>query len=349
MDPITRLLLLLLVLSFPHCLLTLAVHHPKPTPTTPTSRISVVGTVYCDVCYANKFSKNSYFLPGVDVNIQCKFKASAPKTTETINFSVNRTTDNYGVYRLEIPSIDGINCVDGEEIVSMCEVGLISSSSPSCNAPGLKMATNEVSVKSKQENLCIFSLSALSYRPEKMNTTLCGNQKQESADTLDSKFFLPYFPPYGFPWAPIPHLPIPQLPPFPTIPFPFPFPPFPVPSSPPSLPFPFPFPFPNTPPSLPFPFPNLPPYPPSPSPPNQAPPTPAVNLSDPKTWFPNNPFFSPPAPPAFNLTDPRTWFPNIPYFSPPPPPPPAFNLRDPRTWVPSFPPYSPPRPENIKP
>lgn len=263
------------------------------------------------------------------MNVQCKFKASAPKTTETINFSVNRT-DNYGVYKLEIPSVDGINCVDGEEIVSMCEVSLIRSSSRSCNTPGLRIATNEVSVKSKQENLCIFSLSALSYRPQKMNTTLCGNQKQESADTLDSsKFFLPYFPPYGFPWAPIPKLPIPQLPPFPSIPFPFP-----------------PFPVPNSPPSLPFPFPTLPPFPPSPSLPNQAPPTMAFNLTDPRTWFPNIPF-SPPSSPAFNLTDPRTWFPNIPFFSPPPSP--ALNLRDPRTWVPHFPPYSPPRPENQKP
>ncbi|OWM76238.1 pollen-specific leucine-rich repeat extensin-like protein 4 [Punica granatum] len=309
MDPMIRFLLLLLVgSSFPRRSLTLAAKPTKPALRTRTSQISVVGVVYCDVCQANTFSKYSYFLPGADVNIQCKLKVSAPKTAERIDFSVNRTTDNYGVYKLEIPSVDGIDCVDGAAIASMCGASLIGSSSPDCNVPGLRTTTNEVSVKSKQDNLCILSMDALSYRPPKKNTTLCGNQKQESADTLNSsKFFLPYFPPYRFPWPPIPQLPFHPVPPFPSIPFPFP-----------------PFPFPNSPPSLPFPFPTLPPFPPSPSLPSPTPPA-----------------------PAFNLTDPRTWFPNIPFFSPPPPPP--FDLKDPRTWLPHFPPYSPPRPENQKP
>ncbi|KAJ4711457.1 Pollen Ole e 1 allergen/extensin [Melia azedarach] len=307
-------------------------------PTTPTSRITVVGVVFCDTCSTNAFSRHSYFLPGADVHIQCKFKANSPKTAEQITFSVNRTTDKYGVYKLEIPHVDGVDCVDGMAIESLCQASLIGSSSSACNVPGLKTATNEISVKSKQDSLCIYSLKALSYRPSERNATLCGNHKEEVQKSLNStKFVLPYyFPSYGFFWPPLaelpPSLPFPPLfPSPPSLPFPplfpsppsLPFPPlFP---SPPSLPFPplFPSPpslpplFPSPPPSLPFPFPPLPPFTPAPS------------------------LFQPPPPPAFNLGDPRTWIPNFPTLSPPPPP--AFNLGDPRTWIP----YTPPSPPSI--
>ncbi|CAL5338102.1 unnamed protein product [Camellia sinensis] len=353
-------------------------------PSKPTSDITVVGAVYCDTCYHNTFSSQSYFLPGVDVHVECKFKANSPKTTEQITFSVNRTTNRYGVYKLEIPSVEGVDCVEGPEIQSFCESSLIQSTSPTCNVPGLKSTTNEVTVKSKQTNLCIYSLSALSFRPQEKNITLCEKQTEELEFPLptslnsskffllptslnSSKFFLPYFPPYGFPWPPLPQFPplpplppLPQLPPFPKLPFP-PLPPLP------SLPFP-PLPFPN-PSSSPFPFPplpRLPPFPPSlvspppwlPPPPRTwipnipflsppPPPPPAFNLRDPKTWFPNNPSLYPPPPPAFNLRDPRTWIPNNPFLAPPPPP--EFNLRDPRTWIPYIPPTPPSIPQNQQP
>ncbi|CAL8993628.1 unnamed protein product [Prunus brigantina] len=277
---------------------------------TPKARITVVGAVYCDTCSTNTFSRSSYFLPGVDVLIKCKFRGNSPKTAEDINFEVNRTTDKYGVYKLEIPVVDGINCIDGFAMKSMCQANLIGSSSSACNVPGLKTTADEISVKSKQDNLCIYSMNALSFRPSKKNVSLCGDKKEELASSFNSsKFFLPYFPPYGFfPW---PQLPFPPLPPLSSLPFP-PLPPLP------SLPFPFP-------PSLPFPFPQFPPFNPSPNP------------------------LAPNSPPAFNLGDPRTWIPYIPkVFAPPPPP--AFNLRDPRTWIPPYIPPSPPgSPQNQKP
>eukprot|EP00258_Populus_trichocarpa_P048791 XP_024464810.1 pollen-specific leucine-rich repeat extensin-like protein 4 [Populus trichocarpa] len=303
--------------------------------TNPTSRISVVGVVYCDTCSTNTFSRHSYFLPGADVHIQCIFNANSPKTREKIEFSVNRTTDRYGIYKLEVPEVDGVDCEEGFAIESVCQASLIGSSSRVCNVPGLRISTNEISVKSKQNNLCIYSLNALSYRPSKKNITLCGSHKEELPNSLNSsKFFLPYFPPYGFPWPPLPNLPplpnfpplpFPPLPPFPSLPFP-PLPSLPFPPLPPIpfLPFPH-LPFPS-PPSLPFPFPPLPPLPPFP---------PAPSL------------FHPPPPPAFNLGDPRTWIPNIPSLAPPPPP--AFNLRDPKTWIPYIPPSPPSSPQNQNP
>ncbi|XP_030527724.1 sulfated surface glycoprotein 185-like isoform X1 [Rhodamnia argentea] len=307
--------LVLLACSFAHPLRILA--RPAQAAPSPTSRITVVGAVYCDTCLTDSFSKYSYFLPGADVNIQCKFKASAPATAEQIDFSVNRTTGRYGTYRLDVPSVDGVDCVDGQEIASMCRASLIGSSSSSCDVPGLRATVDEVTVKSKQDNLCIYSMSALSYRPQERNITLCGNKREgmPQDEFNSSKFFLPYFPPYGFPWPPIPQLPpfpsIPPLPPFPSIPFP-PLPP---------CPFPFPsFPFPNPPPPLPFPFPPLPPL----------------------------------SPPGINLTDPRTWIPRIPlYPSPPlplpPSPPMAYSPFDPRSWIPHLPPYSPPQAQDQAP
>ena len=206
---------------------------------------------------------------------------------------MNRTTDKHGVYELEIPTVDGVDCVEGLSVTSLCQASLIGTSSSACNIPVLKTTSNVISVKSKQDNLCIYNLNALSFRPLKKNTTLCENQEEWSRSLNASKCFLPFFPPYGFPLPPLPQFPFPPLPSLPPLPFP-PLPPFP---------------------SLPFPFPRLPPFPPTPtlfSPP----PPPAFNLRDPRTWVPNIPLFSPPPPPTFNLRDPKTW---IPYIPPSPP------------------------------
>ncbi|RVW31971.1 hypothetical protein CK203_097494 [Vitis vinifera] len=344
--------------------------HPLPLgahPTKPISRIAIVGAVFCDICSNNTLSRHSYFLPGVEVQIQCKLRVNSARTNEEINFSVNRTTGKHGVYKLEIPSVDGIDCIGGHTMQTLCQARLIGSSSSACNVPGLKTTTNAISVKSKQDNLCIFNLNALSYRPSKRNTTICGDQTQELPNDLNAaKFFLPCFPPFGFPWPSLPPLPplpqlppLPRLPPLPTLPFPFsPLPPFP------SLPFP-PLPF-KTPPSLPFPFPPTPPLSLPPPPPPAfnwetpehpktwapyipsltPPPPPAFNLGDPKTWTPYIPSLNPP-PPAFNLGDPKTWTPYIPSLNPPPP---AFNWEDPRTWIPYYYPPSPPTsPQNQHP
>ncbi|KAL2560035.1 proline-rich protein 4-like [Forsythia ovata] len=321
-------------------------------PPKPTSHITIIGSVYCDVCFDNTFAKYSYFLPGVDVHVQCKFKASSPGTTEQIAFSVNRTTNKYGMYKLDIPSVDGVDCAEDPSIQTFCHANLIGSTISACNVPGLKSMSSEITVKSRQNNLCVYTLGALSYTPRTRNVTLCGKNKM---DFNSSKFFLPLIPPYGFVWPPLPQLPpfpqfppLPQLPPLPQFP-PLPqlpplpqFPPLPhlppLPQFPPFTSSPFP-----KPPSLPFPFPPLPPFTPTPA--QHSPPTPpSFNLGDPKTWIPNNPLLSSPPPPAFNLGDPRTWIPKNPLLSSPPPP--AFNFQDPRTWLPHIPTSPPTNPNS---
>ncbi|KAL2529215.1 Pollen Ole e 1 allergen and extensin family protein [Forsythia ovata] len=160
----------LLTLSFP-----LQVEPKKPN-SKPQSQIIVMGMVYCDFCSNNNFSKHSYFLPGVEVRIDCMFKAISPRTTEQISFSVNRTTDKYGIYKLEVPSVDGVQCARDKAVGNSCRASLIgiSPSSSSCNIPGYRTTSDEISIKSKQENTCIYSLSALNYRPSKRAIDLCG-------------------------------------------------------------------------------------------------------------------------------------------------------------------------------
>lgn len=94
---------------------------------------------------------------------------------------MNRTTDRNGAYKLDIPSVDGDNCessMDGgnSEIVTLCEACLIgtSSSSYSCNVPFLKSTRNS-EISKHDNNLCVYSLGSLSYKPPIINAPLCSN------------------------------------------------------------------------------------------------------------------------------------------------------------------------------
>ncbi|GJS08443.1 hypothetical protein Tco_0365239 [Tanacetum coccineum] len=138
------------------------------------SSITVVGVVYCDACSNNSFSAHSYFLPGAEVRIDCRFKLASPRTAEQISFSANRTTNRNGVYKMDIPSVDGINCAKEAQFLNTCRASLIRSTSPACNVPAFASTSNEFSVKSKEANLCIYSLYALSFKPSKKDLKLCG-------------------------------------------------------------------------------------------------------------------------------------------------------------------------------
>ncbi|GMJ09433.1 hypothetical protein HRI_004612400 [Hibiscus trionum] len=146
----------------------------KPEPAkNNNAQITVMGLVYCDICYNNSFSRHSYFLPGAEVQISCNFKAFVPKTREQVSFSVNRTTGKNGVYRLEIPAADGIKCAEAA-IAPSCQASLVGSSSTSCNIPSYKSTTEQIAIKSRHPNVCIFSLTALNFRPSKRDVALCG-------------------------------------------------------------------------------------------------------------------------------------------------------------------------------
>ncbi|CAN1243739.1 hypothetical protein LINPERPRIM_LOCUS5794 [Linum perenne] len=118
----------------------------KVEPAARNAHFRVMGFVYCDICSNNSFTKHSYFMPGAEVRIECKFKASAPKTREQIAFSVNRTTNS-----------------------------LMWTPSKSCNVPGYRSTSDEIEIKSRKPNLCVYSLNALNFRPSKRNASMCGH------------------------------------------------------------------------------------------------------------------------------------------------------------------------------
>lgn len=173
-------------------------------PGKPSSHITVMGFVYCDTCSNNSFSRHSYFMageksqhlvrfefffflqkrschllpwiyPGAEVKIDCTFKALSAKTKEQITVSVNRTTDKYGMYKMEIPSVDGVKCAEDPDVASSCQANLMWSSASSCNVPNYRSTSTEMTVKARRDNLCVYGLTPLSYKPSKRDISLCGN------------------------------------------------------------------------------------------------------------------------------------------------------------------------------
>ncbi|XP_008804096.2 uncharacterized protein LOC103717468 [Phoenix dactylifera] len=171
----------------------------------PISNITVIGAVFCDVCSNNTFSKHSYFIKGAEVLIQCKFRANS-MSTEEISIMAERTTDRFGVYKLDIPPVDGLECREGREVKSSCRASLIKSSSSVCGVPGLRRSTEHVAIKSRDADICFFNLNALNFRPANMDTLMCRTDKEPMSRALNSSlFFWPSWPLFGLPW-PIYHL-----------------------------------------------------------------------------------------------------------------------------------------------
>ncbi|RWW74187.1 hypothetical protein BHE74_00017883 [Ensete ventricosum] len=199
--------------------------------------------------------------------IDCKFVTNST-SREEMSITADRTTDRFGVYKLEIPPVDGFECREGREIKSMCRASLSKSSSLRCNVAGFRSSTAHVAVKDRESNVCYFNLNALSYRPARRNVPRCGAKETAmSSFATCSLIFWPILPPFGIPWPslPFPFSPLPFLIP-PSLPFPFPHISLPDPSS---LPFPIPswlLPF-LKPPYFPFPFPPIPFLTPTPTPP----------------------------------------------------------------------------------
>ncbi|ESQ32782.1 hypothetical protein EUTSA_v10005021mg [Eutrema salsugineum] len=149
---------------------------PKHSSAKPKAEINVMGFVYCDVCSNNSFSRHSYFMSGVEVRIVCKFKAASSRTNEVITFSANRTTNEFGLYKVAITSL---YCADVDRLATSCQaslVGRLSSSDSSCSVPGYRTTTDQAVFKSKRSSICIYGFNALNFRPFKKNLALCGKK-----------------------------------------------------------------------------------------------------------------------------------------------------------------------------
>ncbi|KAL6601782.1 hypothetical protein ACP70R_045002 [Stipagrostis hirtigluma subsp. patula] len=215
-----------------------------------SNNITVVGSVYCDACANNTFSKHSFFLKGARVLIQCSFKVNST-SSEELSLEAERTTDQNGVYKLDVPPVDGFACREGHELRSACRATLLRSSSAACNVPGLGASTQHIALRSRATNACFLNLNALNFRPAKRDGRLChggGGGGAAGGAFGSSLFFWPFLPLF---WPPF------RLPsPAPggaggtvSFPWPFPVPDWLVPFlRPPFLPFPLYEPAPASPP-----------------------------------------------------------------------------------------------------
>ncbi|KAF5748906.1 hypothetical protein HS088_TW04G00867 [Tripterygium wilfordii] len=326
-----------------------------------------VGTVYCDKCFQEYFSKSSHFISGASVAVECKDENSRP------SFRKEVTTDKHGEFRVHLP----FSVAKHVRKIKACSVKLIRSSEPNC-AVDSTAASSSLHLKSRKEGTHIFSAGFFTFKPQKQPSLCSQEPRLQNSRKLDSQ--KASFPPISDPTFPPPvedptkpdlpplgqtHLPplplIPKLPPLPELP---PLPPLPgLPNLPPlpglpKLPplpgnaaqtkpgddklthpeffFPTPPLFPPNPfqppplfPPLPFQPPPLLPLPPNPF---QPPPAPLIPL-------PPNPFQPPPAPLIPLPPTPLIPLPPFPGLTPPSPPPPAFPFPLPPIFP--FPPRGP--------
>jgi hypothetical protein len=173
------------------------------------------------------------------VLIQCNFKVNST-TSEQLSLEAERTTDQNGVYKLDVPPVDGFACREGHELRSACRATLVRSSSAACNVPGLRGSTQHIALRSRATNACFLNLNALNFRPARCNGALCHGSGGSAGDAFGSSlFFWPFLP---LVWPPFRWLPFPA----PggaggmvSFPWPFPVPKWLVPFlRPPFLPFP---------------------------------------------------------------------------------------------------------------
>ncbi|XP_044467957.1 pollen-specific leucine-rich repeat extensin-like protein 1 [Mangifera indica] len=192
----------------------------------------VVGTVYCDTCFQEDFSKPSHFISGASVAVECKDETSKPSFRQEVK------TDKHGEFKVHLPFSVGKHV----RRIKRCSVKLISSSEPYC-AMASSATSSSLRLKARTQGTHIFSAGFFSFKPLKQ-PNLC-NQKPslENAEKINTKKDslppinedLAFPPPIQDPSTPglpqldpniLPPLPfLPRLPPLPGLP---PLPPLPV-------------------------------------------------------------------------------------------------------------------------
>ncbi|KAG4139339.1 hypothetical protein ERO13_D07G186300v2 [Gossypium hirsutum] len=188
------------------------------------------GTVYCDICFQQDFSKAHHFISGASVAVECKDGDSRP------SFRQVAKTNEQGEFKVRLP----FSVTKHVKKVKGCSVKLVRSSEPYC-AVASSSTSSSLHLKSTKQGTKVFSAGFLSFKPLKL-PNLCNKKPSVVADskeyntphTLDfEQPNYPIFPPpLEDPATPrpsplLPNLPpLPQLPPLPPLPG-LPFPPIP--------------------------------------------------------------------------------------------------------------------------
>ncbi|KAJ6861012.1 hypothetical protein NC651_037175 [Populus alba x Populus x berolinensis] len=200
----------------------------------------VVGTVFCDTCFQEDFSRNSHFISGASVAVECKDEESRPGFREEVK------TDEHGEFKVHLP----FSVSKHVKKIKRCSVKLVSSSEPYC-AVASSATSSSLHLRSRRQGTHVFSAGFFTFKPEKQ-PILC-NQKpsiensrefssrEASLPSIDNPTFQPPLQDSATPDLPplnqnnLPPLPVlPKLPPLPQLP---PLPPLPqLPPLPPIIP-----------------------------------------------------------------------------------------------------------------
>ncbi|XP_022962607.1 amyloid beta A4 precursor protein-binding family B member 1-interacting protein-like [Cucurbita moschata] len=214
-------LLILIALNFSFLDLSQARHHNNLP-----STAAVVGTVFCDTCFQDTFSKSSHFISGATVAVECGDGGSNPSFRDEVK------TDKTGEFKIQLP----VSVRKIEE----CYVRLIRSSEPYC-AVAARAKSSSLKLKSRKQGTHVFSAGFFTFKPLKHPKLCSHNSHSSEFDDTKQVVDFPGLPaPIQNPTVPnVPRIydnlppltllpglpPLPQLPPLPPLP---PLPVFPL-------------------------------------------------------------------------------------------------------------------------
>ncbi|KAJ6287905.1 hypothetical protein OIU77_001143 [Salix suchowensis] len=103
----------------------------------------VVGTVYCDTCFQEDFSRNSHFISGAHVAVECKDEKSRP------SFREEAKTDEHGEFKVHLP----FSVTKHVKKIQGCSVELLSSSEPFCAVASTATSSPSYVIKNQEQEI----------------------------------------------------------------------------------------------------------------------------------------------------------------------------------------------------
>ncbi|KAM7279990.1 hypothetical protein ACFE04_007124 [Oxalis oulophora] len=183
----------------------------RPDDKKPSSAV-IVGTVYCDTCFQQDFSKtSSHFIPGASVAVECKDEDS--KHT----FRQEAKTDEHGEFRVHLP----LSVSKHVKKIKLCSVKLISSNGPYCGVTSTATTSSSLHLKSKKQGIHIFSAGFFTFKPNLCNQKPSVRNSKQLYNKKNENPPIPFPAPLRDPETPpdLPEIPLlPRLPPFPILP-----------------------------------------------------------------------------------------------------------------------------------
>ncbi|KAG9142466.1 hypothetical protein Leryth_018238 [Lithospermum erythrorhizon] len=116
----------------------------------------VVGSVYCDSCFQHSVSRESHFIPGAVVAVECFGTNTIPKYKKEVS------TNEHGKFIVHLP----LSVSKNIKKIKRCSVKLIKSSEPLC-AVASSATSSVLNLKSIKEGKHIFSAGVFTFKPLK--------------------------------------------------------------------------------------------------------------------------------------------------------------------------------------